>query len=203
MAKLSVELQRFFLNTDGENEPQESRPSITPNEILEVVGERTFGFLWVPLSLLAALPIPAISYAASLGVVILLLALQLMVGSEQPWLPKTIRKRGFERQAFQDIVRKSMPWLQRIEVVSRPRLTPVCTSRTGRAVIGFAIALMALIIMLPMFGPNALPALGVFVTGFGLLNDDGAISLLGVGFCAVAIAFTGSLIDPMRLLFGI
>ncbi len=201
MARLSVELQRFFLSTNGPDEP-DSRLTVTSNEILEVTGERTFGFLFVLLSLPAALPIPAGGYGLFWGGVIFLLAIQLIAGAEQPWLPKTIRKRKFERKDFQNIVRKAMPGLQRIEVVSSPRLTPVCTSRLGRAAIGCAIALMALLILLPMFSaPHALPALGIFVTGFGLLNDDGAISLVGMVFCVIA-ALTSSLPYLTPLLFS-
>jgi hypothetical protein len=42
--------------------------------------------------------------------------------------------------------------------------------------------------------PNALPALGIFVTGFGLLDDDGVISLAGLMICAIAATLTGSLL---------
>jgi hypothetical protein len=189
MARLSVELQRFFLSTDGPNESPGSLLKVTPNDILEVAGERTFGLLFALLSLLAALPILAIGYA--MGIVIFLLAIQLIAGSEQPWLPKMIRKRKFERTAIQGVIRQSMPWLRRLEVISKPRLTPVCTSRTGRTTIGVAIALMALSIALPIALPNVVPAVGVFITGFGLLDDDGVISVVGLIFCAIAATFTG------------
>jgi hypothetical protein len=189
MARLSVELQRFFLSTDGPNESPGSLLKVTPNDILEVAGERTFGLLFALLSLLAALPILAIGYA--MGIVIFLLAIQLIAGSEQPWLPKMIRKRKFERTAIQGVIRQSMPWLRRLEVISKPRLTPVCTSRTGRTTIGVAIALMALSIAAPIALPNVVPAVGVFITGFGLLDDDGVISVVGLIFCAIAATFTG------------
>jgi hypothetical protein len=34
--------------------------------------------------------------------------------------------------------------------------------------------------MIPIPGTNTLPAIAIFVTGFGLLDDDGAISLAGM-----------------------
>ena len=223
MAKLSTELQRYFLS-DGGAIPQDGSAIATPiptnpiptnpieatplptampidpkapvtlNEILEIAGERTFGFLFVLLSLPSALPIPAPGYSTPFGVVIFLLAVQLIVGREQPWLPEKFRKKGFERSQIQGLLRKGIPWLQKIELVARPRLTPVCTSRIGRTVLGCAIALMAISMMIPVPLTNTLPAIGIFVTGFGLLDDDGAISLAGLTICAISAVTTTTIL---------
>ncbi|CAN5672107.1 exopolysaccharide biosynthesis protein [soil metagenome] len=218
MARLSVELQRYFLSNDRDmmaipseggaiaatpmppgqssqpiRNPADTR-QVTLNEILEIAGERTFGFLFVLLSLPSALPIPAPGYSVPFGIVMLLLALQLIAGSEQPWLPEKFRKKGFERSTVQGFLRKGMPWLKRIETVARPRLTPVCTSRVGRMVIGCAIALMSISMMIPIPLTNTLPAIGIFVTGFGLLDDDGAISLAGLTICVMGTALSGTIL---------
>lgn len=37
--------------------------------------------------------------------------------------------------------------------------------------------------MIPLPGMNTPPAMGIFVTRFGLIEDDGAISLGGLVFC--------------------
>ena len=213
MAKLSVELQRYFLRdtvsagpvvdpTDGSVESFSSQTStpvaksaeVTLNEILEIAGERTFGFLFVLLSLPSALPIPAPGYSTPFGIVMFLLAIQLIVGREQPWLPEKFRKKGFERQKIQGLIGKGIPWLQKIELVARPRLTGVCTSRLGRTVIGVAIALMSISMMIPIPLTNTLPAIGIFVTGFGLLDDDGAISLGGLTICAISAVTTSTIL---------
>jgi len=230
MAKLSVELRKYFLSgepageiigtsleassrpsaespTDGSpvdqqlesfssarNQPNADTDDVTLNEILEIAGERTFGFLFVLLSLPSALPIPAPGYSTPFGIVMFLLASQLIIGSEQPWLPEKFRKRGFERKTVQGFIRKGMPWLEKIEKIARPRLTPVCTSRAGRMAIGVAIALMSISMMIPIPLTNTLPAIGIFVTGFGLLDDDGAISLAGLTICAVSLAATSTIL---------
>ena len=217
MAKLSVELKRYFLSDDDRMAmppagsaiaatpipPSPDLPSttdsarsayVTVDNILEIAGERTFGFLFVLLSLPSALPVPAPGYSVPFGIVMLLLAMQLIAGSEQPWLPEKFRKKGFERSSVQDILRKGMPWLERIETVARPRLTPVCTSRVGRMVIGLAIALMSVSMMIPIPLTNTLPAIGIFVTGFGLLDDDGAISLAGLTICAMGAALSATIL---------
>ena len=213
MAKLSAELQRYFLSDGGVMTvppspaplaatplpadvvtPRDPNAPVTLNEILEIAGERTFGFLFVLLSLPSALPIPAPGYSVPFGIVMLLLAVQLIAGSEQPWLPEKFRKKGFERKQVQGLLRKGIPWLQKIELVARPRLTPVCTSRVGRTIIGCAIALMSISMMIPIPLTNTLPAIGIFVTGFGLLDDDGAISLAGLTICAMGAALSGTIL---------
>lgn len=80
MARLSNELQRFFF--------EEERPSqVKLADILLLAGERIFGFLFVILSLPSALPVPAPGYSVPFGILIFLLAMQLLVGSKSPWLP--------------------------------------------------------------------------------------------------------------------
>lgn len=202
MARLSVELERYFLDepADAAGEPNRTK-DVTLNEILEIAGERTFGFLFVLLALPSALPVPAPGYSTPFGIVMFLLAVQLVVGREQPWLPEKFRKKGFKRETVQGIIGKGMPWLQKVEMVSRPRFTGVCTSLIGRALIGCAIALMATSMMLPLPLTNTIPAIGIFVTGFGLLDDDGAISAAGLAIGAFGIAVTSTLLYLIFFVF--
>jgi hypothetical protein len=99
----------------------------------------------------------------------------------------------------QSIVKAGLPWLRRIEQLSKPRLTYVCTSRTGRAVLGSAIALMAISMMIPIPGTNTLPAMGIFVVGFGLLDDDGAISLAGLVMCLLGATLSLSILYALAV----
>jgi hypothetical protein len=187
MARLSAELNRFFF----EAEPPEQ---VSLVRILDIAGERIFGFLFVLLSLPSALPVPAPGYSIPFGVVMLVLAIQLIIGRQRPWLPDRIKNHDIELTTVQAVLKTAVPWLQRIEKVSRPRYTYVCTSLPGRVIIGVAIALMSISMMVPIPGTNTLPAIGIFVTGFGLLDDDGAISMAGLVLCACGAALTGAIL---------
>ncbi|MBE9017748.1 exopolysaccharide biosynthesis protein [Chroococcidiopsidales cyanobacterium LEGE 13417] len=187
MARLSVELHHFFLEA-------ERPPQVTLAELLLIAGERIFGFLFVLLSLPSALPVPAPGYSIPFGLLIFLLAIQLAIGSQRPWLPQWLADRPIQLEKIRAILDRGLPWLRRIESISRPRLTYVCTSLVGRVVIGIAIALMAVSMMIPIPGTNTLPAIGIFVTGFGLLDDDGAISLGGLVVCSIAAVLTTSIL---------
>lgn len=192
MAQLSKDLQRYFF----EDVPDDM---LTLADVLELAGARMFGFLFSMLALPSALPVPAAGYSIPFGLVMLLLAVQFMVGCKSPWLPGWIMHRPIALSRIQTFVKASIPWIQRIERRSKPRLAPVCTSRPGRAMIGCAIALMAVYMMIPIPGTNTLPAMGIFIIGFGLLNDDGAISLAGLLLCLITAIFVLSILYALLM----
>ncbi|XHX76374.1 MAG: exopolysaccharide biosynthesis protein [Stenomitos frigidus ULC029] len=192
MARLSKDLYHFFIE-----EPPEHQ--VTLANVMQLAGERTFGFLFVLLALPSALPVPAAGYSVPFGIVMFLLAAQLIVGARTPWLPAKVMNYAISLSRVQGFVKAGIPWMQRIEQFSKPRLTSVCTSRTGRAVLGLAIALMAISMMIPIPGTNTLPAIGIFVIGFGLLDDDGAISLAGLVLCVMAAMLTLSILYALAI----
>ncbi len=187
MAKLSVELDRYFF--------QEERSSdVKLIDILELAGERIFGFLFVILALPSALPVPAPGYSIPFGILMFLLAIQLIGGSKIPWLPEKMMKGSMKLETIQKFLKKGNPWLKRIEALTRPRMTYICASTIGRILIGIAIALMSVSMMIPIPGTNTLPAIGIFVTAFGLQEDDGFISLGGLVICLLASVLSTSII---------
>ncbi|MEA5617248.1 exopolysaccharide biosynthesis protein [Cronbergia sp. UHCC 0137] len=193
MAKLSSELQRYFF--------EEERPlTVTLADILLLAEERIFGFLLVILSLPSALPVPAPGYSTPFGVLIFLLAIQLIAGAKTPWLPQKMVNHPLKLSTVQGFLKAGLPWLRRIEAIAKPRLSYICTTLPGRVTLGIAIALMAISMMIPIPGTNTLPAMGIFVTAFGLSEDDGAISLGGLVMCLMGAILTTSIL--LALLWG-
>ncbi len=206
MARLSKELGRFFFE-------EERSETVTLAEILNLAGERIFGFLFVILSLPSALPVPAPGYSVPFGILLFVLAVQLIIGNKTPWLPRKMAKHPIKLELAQKFIKAGIPWLQRIEAITRPRFSYICTTLPGRVVIGTAISLMAISMMIPIPGTNTLPAMGIFVTGFGLQEDDGAISLAGLVLCLMggilsisiiaAVVWGGtSLYDQIKIWLG-
>ena len=187
MAKLSTELNRYFFEeTRTEN--------VTLAEIFALTEERIFGFLFVILALPSALPIPAPGYSTPFGIAMFCLAVQLIVGRDRPWLPEKMLKGSMKLTTVQSFVKKGLPWLKRIENVNKPRIPYICTSLPGRIIIGVAIALMSISMCIPIPGTNTLPAIGIFITAFGLLEDDGLISLFGLFVCSLAATLTTAIL---------
>ena len=191
MAKLSIELNRYFF--------EESRkPEVTLAEILSLAGERIFGFLFVLISIPSALPIPAAGYSIPFAIVIFLLAIQLVIGRKRPWMPEKMMNSSIKLSTAQGFIKAAIPWLRRIEAITKPRLAYLCTSLPGQILIGSAIALMSISMMIPVPLTNTIPAAGIFITAFGLLEDDGLICIAGLFVCAV-----GATVSISVLAFGV
>lgn len=187
MAKLSVELDRYFFQ-------EERQEKIKLVDILSIAGERIFGFLFVILALPSALPIPAPGYSIPFGIILFLLAVQLIIGRQRPWLPVRMMNSQIKLETAQSFVKSGIPWLKRIEALTKPRYTAVCESLPGRVALGIAIACMSVLMMIPIPGTNTLPAMGIFITGVGLSEDDGAISFGGLVFCTLVLVLMVSVI---------
>lgn len=191
MAKLSSELNRYFFE-----EPRSEK--VTLAEIFNLAEERIFGFLLVILSLPSALPLPAPGYSVPFGVAIIFLASQLILGRDRPWLPEKMLKGSMNLKTIQGFVKKGTFWLEKIEKIAKPRKAYICTSLPGRIIIGIAIVLMGISMCIPIPGTNTLPAMGIFITAFGLLEDDGLICIAGLFVCSLAATLTTAI-----LVFGV
>lgn len=194
MAKLSTDLNAFFFAEDR-------NPTVSLSEILTLAGERAFGVLFVIVSLPSALPLPAPGYSTPFGFLIVLLAGQLVLGFERPWFPQSWLQWSFPLEMSQKIVKAGLPWLQRLENFTRPRFSSLCTNPLSRVFIGLTLALMGISMMIPIPGTNTLPAMGVFVTGFSFLEDDGVITLGGLTLCLMGFLLSTSIFVAI-LFFG-
>lgn len=123
MVQLYKDLQRYFF----EDVPDDT---LTLADVLELAGTRMFGFLFslLALALPSALPVPAAGYSIPFGLVMLLLAVQFMLGCKSPWLPGWIMHRPIALSRIQTVVKASVPWIQYIERFSKPRLAPFANS---------------------------------------------------------------------------
>ncbi|MDJ0589538.1 MAG: exopolysaccharide biosynthesis protein [Pleurocapsa sp. MO_226.B13] len=191
MAKLSVELNRYFFAEARDDK-------VTLSDILALAGERVFGFLFIILAIPSALPVPATGYSIPFGIAMFCLALQLIIGRDYPWLPAIIMNGSMPLKTVQGFVKKAMPWIQRIEAITKPRMAYLCTSLPGKVILGIAIALMSISMMIPIPLTNTIPGIGIFVTAFGLLEDDGLICIAGLFICSVGASITTSI-----LIFGL
>ena len=187
MAKLSVELNRYFFE-EAKNE------KVTLADIFNLTEERIFGFLLAILSLPSALPVPAPGYSVPFGIAMFFLAIQLIIGRDRPWLPQKLLQGSMKLETVQKFVKMGTPWVEKIETVTKPRVAYLCTSLSGRVLLGTAIALMSISMMIPIPGTNTLPAIGIFVIVFGLLEDDGLICIVGLFICSLGAALTTSIL---------
>ena len=187
MARLSKELNRYFFEEDrGE--------TVSLAQVIAIAEEKVFGIVLLLLAFPSALPVPAPGYSTPFGIMIFLIAGQLILGRKSLWLPASWQRKTIQTKKIQGILTKGLPWLQKVEAIAHPRLPFVCQSQGGRMLMGCTICLMALSMSIPIPGTNTLPAISVFLTAFGLQEDDGLISAAGMILSIVIAVLMASVI---------
>ncbi|MCK5943156.1 MAG: exopolysaccharide biosynthesis protein [Planctomycetes bacterium] len=168
----------------------EGEDSVAVGDIVEAFGARAFGPLLLLPALVGILPVGAIPVLPTvMGVFIVLVAVQRVFGRGQPWLPRVLRERSVARSKLADAFGKGRKWARRLDRITRPRLRALARGPmevvVAVAVIGMG-CLMPPLELIP-FGVM-LPASAVLVLGLALTGRDGVLVLVGLPFCAAAIA---------------
>lgn len=164
----------------------ERGPSIS--EITGAVGEKGFGLVLMVLSLPSALPVPAPGYSTPFGIVIGLIALQMILGRQTLWIPKKLKGVRIKPSLAKRMLGTAAKFLKKIERFIRPRQRWI-RSRGGQAGLATVILIMSCLMMLPIPLTNTFPAMVIFLIGIGLSEEDGllAIAAFGIGLLAVCL----------------
>lgn len=152
---------------------------ISVGEILDALDARAFGLALLIFSLPSVVPMPP-GVPTIVGIALLIVSLQMVIGRHELWLPGFLTKRSFSRQALINGLTRLQPRLRTVERFARPRLFYM-TGHVGTVVIGLVVLFMALVLILPLPpGGNFPPALACAILGMGLAERDGAIVLVGM-----------------------
>jgi hypothetical protein len=152
-------------------------PKLYLGEVVNAFGERAFGALLLLFGLLNALPLPP-GATAVLGIPLLLLSIQLVLRTDQLWLPKWALKRSIDRAGYRKSAARVAGPIKTVERLSRPRLL-VLTGPASETMIGLICTLLAVIVMLPLWSTNMFPAFTIAIFGFGMMQRDGVAVILG------------------------
>lgn len=153
-------------------------PVLTLDELVSTFGERGFGALLLMLGLISAVIGVIPGTTTLLGIPILIIGFQLLLRRDELWLPGWILKRDLPRAAFAEAAGKVRVRLERVERFSKPRLGFMSTD-LSEALIGLMCVIWAAVLMLPLIGFNLFPSLIVAAFGFGLMQRDGVMMLVG------------------------
>jgi hypothetical protein len=162
--KVSDQLERW-LRSDGDK---------TLGSLVELFEEKSFAILFVLLLGAPALPLPTGGATHVFEIIAVLLALELIAGREEIWLPRRWRKlelAGDKQQRFIAALMKAIRWLERF---SRPRLRFLFDHRLSNIVFGLLVIAGSVGAFLapPFTGLDTLPALGVVLLSLGVLLED-------------------------------
>jgi hypothetical protein len=162
--KVSDELERW-LKGDGDK---------TLGGLIELFEEKSFALLFVLLLGVPALPLPTGGVTHVFEVIAVLLALQLVVGRDEIWLPQRWRKLELAGKKQQRFLERLMRMIRRLERFSRPRFRFLFGSRVSNSVFGLLVVgfTVGAFLAPPFTGLDTLPALGVVLLSLGVLLED-------------------------------
>jgi hypothetical protein len=151
----------------------------TLGSLVELFEEKSFALLFVVLLGVPALPLPTGGATHVFEVVAAILAVQLIAGRDQIWIPKRWRDR--ELPGSQKFVRVQMRLIRRLERFSRPRLRFLFDHRLSNIVFGLVVigGSAAAFFAPPFTGLDTLPALGVVLISLAVLLEDFVIVVAG------------------------
>jgi len=190
---ISVELEEWF-ETDRKK---------TIADLLDTFGPRSFAILFIVLMALPALPLPTGAVSHVLEILTMLLALELVIGRTEVWIPKRFHDRelkSLSNSKFRTTLLKRIRWFEKF---SRPRMAELLQKRLtgvffGAAVFGFALTAF---FAPPFSGLDTLPALGAVILSLGVLLGDIVIAGVGIGIGAGGVAVVIGLGKAITKLF--
>lgn len=183
---------------------------ITIGQLVDSLGERGFGALMFIFAVPNIIPTPP-GTSAILGLPLVILTWQVLIGRQSLWLPAMVRERRISGDMLRTFVNKVTPVMTRLERVLRPRLSLIVNSNAAERAIGLVAFPLSLILFLPIPFGNMLPAAAIACLALGLAERDGVavafgyvLSLVSVGvLAAVSSALYIAVVAFFRALFGL
>ena len=142
-----------------------------------------------------ALPIPTGGATHVFEVIAVLLALQLIAGRDEIWLPAEVARAGRSSATSRRSSSASlMKLIRRLEKISRPRLRFLFHHRLSNIVFGLLVigGSVAAFFAPPFTGLDTLPALGVVLLSLAVLLEDILLAIV-----AFVVGAAGHLPEPV------
>jgi hypothetical protein len=186
--KVSDQLEHW---RDGDGEK-------TLGGLIDAFGEGSFALIFLMLMAVPALPLPTGGVTHVLEIVVMLLALELIVGRRTVWLPERWRKIELAGPKQEKFITTLLRRIRSLERFSRPRGRWLFGHRLSGSVFGLIVLGLALTAFLapPFSGLDTLPSLGVVVLALGYLLADVLLATVGlvIGAAGVfSVIFLGSI----------
>ena len=170
---------------------------ITLSELVQRVGSDGLLILTALLTLVFLIPVSIPGVSTVFGAAILLIGLSRLLRREL-WIPARIEHKRIGTKKLRPLLRKALPWLQKIERVSRPNRIQWLVAEGPVAHLNNASLILGAILLMMPFGlipfSNTFPAIALLFFAIGLLQRDGVCVLLGHVSNVATIAYFGLLI---------
>jgi hypothetical protein len=162
---------------------------LTVREIMAVLQDRAFALLIVLLGLPNCLPMPP-PIPLICGLLLALVAVQIVFGREAPWLPHQLMNRSMARTDVEKAVGRAIPVFRRLERISRPRMTFLDTPIAMRLMGAVILVLSLGLLFAPPFVGQIPLGLAVCLVGLGLVERDGFVVVGGLLIGSVGLTLS-------------
>lgn len=176
---------------DRLDESAQERQEVSVGDILDSVGRRSFGPVLVVVGLIAASPLSGIpGLPSTIGVIVLVLAFQLLFHRQQLWLPRWVLDRKVSKSKFDKAIKLSRGPARFVDRLLKPRLKAL-THRAGFHVVAVLCIVVAATMPPLELLPFAATAAGVALTAFGLslIAEDGLLALIAMVLTVGIVGF--------------
>ena len=177
---VSIELERWL----------KSPGTKTIGNLLDVFEEKSFAILFVLLMGVPAIPAPTGGATHVFEVITVLLALQLIVGRDEIWLPQRWREKELSSERQQKFLQRLLGVIRWFEKFSKPRFRFLFNRRATNIAFGLVITSLSVAAFFapPFSGLDTLPALGAVIISLGVLLEDFAFVIAGLVIGAIGVA---------------
>lgn len=167
---------------------EERDPSL--GSLLELFAEKSFAILFVLLLGVSALPLPTGGATHLFEIVAMLLALELIAGRREIWLPRRWSHLDLAGERQRRFIAKLMRLIRWLERFSRPRLSFAFNQRWSNTLFGLLVVLgsAAAFLAPPFTGLDTLPSLGVVLLSLGVLLEDALLFAVALFVGAFGVA---------------
>jgi hypothetical protein len=119
--------------------------------------------------------------------------------------PKWVLDSSFSSQNIKKIVIKAITIVKSSQKILRPRLTAFTNYSFFKHLNGILVAFLGIFLALPLPIPmtNLLAAFPILCIGFGILEDDGVVVLVGYFFALLCFAVFIALFVATKNIFGL
>ncbi|PCJ24953.1 MAG: hypothetical protein COA94_06920 [Rickettsiales bacterium] len=163
-------------------------------ELMEDFYENGILLAMIFFSLPVAIPLPyPPGFTTIMGVPLVILSIQLLIGSKKVRLPEKINNYEMKNATLKTISDKIVPIIKYVEKYVKPRFE-FAKSVYCEQFVGFVCLIAAIAVALPIPFTNAIPALGVTIMSLGLLNRDGLVIIAGFVITVVGVVIAISAI---------
>ncbi|MEW6681910.1 MAG: exopolysaccharide biosynthesis protein [Nitrospirota bacterium] len=154
--------------------------ALSLRQIVEVLHGRGFDVLVIILVLPFCQPIPLPGLSTPFGLALMFFGLRIAL-RQRPWLPDCLLRREISYETLAKIVTTATAVAKRLEKVIHPRFRFMKQWWSFNAVNGLAIASSSFLLMLPLPIPfsNTIPAWSILLLALGMMEEDGAVIVLG------------------------